>query len=47
MEFGVNVDIKLGNNLLLCNILVGILIYVVEFCLGGGVKFVCLVGLSI
>lgn len=47
VELGVGVDIKLGNNFLLKNIFIGIVIYVIEFCFGGGVKMVCLVGVFV
>lgn len=42
--FGLDVDIKVGNVLLFKNIFVGIMIYNIEFMLGKGGQFCCLVG---
>lgn len=44
---GLDVLIKIGNILLLCNILVGIIVYGIELKLGKGVQIVCVVGVVV
>lgn len=47
IQFGVDAVIKLGNILLMCNILVGFIVYNVEMKLGKGGQLVCFVGIYV